>query len=158
MGLDPGSRRFGYAVVESEGRRLTYIECGVIEPPAKGSLESRLGEIAVGLDEVLEELKPEVVAVEDVFSGINARTALMLGQSRGVALALAGRVGLRVHAYPPATVKKRVVGSGRATKEQVSAMVQTLCKLRKAPRLDASDALAVAICHAFSRRFVGDSK
>ncbi len=152
LGLDPGSRRFGNGVVECNERRVTYVECGVLEPPAGASLEIRLGEIAVGLDEVLDELRPTVVAVEDVFSGTNARSALLLGQARGVALALSGRAGLKVHAYPPATVKKRVTGSGRATKEQVLAMVQTLCRLRRAPKLDASDALAVAICHAFSRR------
>ncbi len=90
-----------------------------------------------------------MVAVEGVFHGVNARSALQLGHSRGVALAAAGAHGLAVHEYAPATVKRAVAGNGQATKEQVQAMVRALCGLKRAPKLDASDALAVAICHAF---------
>jgi crossover junction endodeoxyribonuclease RuvC len=152
LGIDPGSRRCGYGVVErSSLGRVRYVECGVVEP-RPGALAGRLAEIARGLDEVIDELAPEVVAVEGAFQGKNARSALLLGHSRGVALAAAGQAGLAVFEYPPATVKRAVAGSGAATKSQVANMVRALCGLGRAPRLDASDALAVAICHAF--RFV----
>ena len=104
------------------------------------------------LREVFDELSPEVVAVEGVFHGVNARSALQLGHSRGVVLSLAGERALPLHEYAPATVKRTVAGNGAASKTQVSSMVQALCQLRRAPRLDASDALAVAICHAFRLR------
>jgi crossover junction endodeoxyribonuclease RuvC len=150
LGLDPGTRYFGYGVVERLGPgRVQYIECGIVEPPRRADLAERLAVIADGLREIIVELGPSVVAVEGVFHGVNPRSALQLGHSRGVALATAGAHGLRVHEYAPATVKRAVAGSGAATKTQVQAMVRTLCKLARAPRLDASDALAVAICHAF---------
>jgi crossover junction endodeoxyribonuclease RuvC len=150
LGIDPGTRYCGYGVVERVGPgRVYYIECGVLEPPRAASLAARLGEIAAGLGEVIEELAPSVVAVEGVFHGVNARSALQLGHSRGVALAAAGAASLTVHEYPPATIKRAVAGHGAATKDQVQAVVRALCGLRRAPRLDASDALAVAICHAF---------
>jgi crossover junction endodeoxyribonuclease RuvC len=152
LGIDPGSRYCGYGVVERAGAgRVVYVECGVIEP-ARVQLPARLAEIASGLREVFDELAPDAVAVEGVFHGVNARSALQLGHSRGVALALAGERQLTVFEYAPATVKRTVAGNGAATKQQVSAMVRALCKLKSVPRLDASDALAVAICHAFRMR------
>jgi crossover junction endodeoxyribonuclease RuvC len=154
LGIDPGTRYCGYGVIErvaagSDPRRIRYIECGVIEPKRSGELSARLGEISAGLGEVIRELAPDVVAVEGVFHGVNARSALQLGHSRGVALAIAGTHALLVHEYAPATVKRAVAGNGQATKDQVQAMVRALCGLKRAPKLDASDALAVAICHAF---------
>ncbi len=150
LGIDPGTRYFGYGVVERlAAGRVRYIECGVIEPRRGGELAARLAEIARGLGEIIRELSPEVVAVEGVFHGVNARSALQLGHSRGVALAAAGSHELPVHEYAPATVKRAVAGNGQATKDQVQAMVRALCGLKRAPTLDASDALAVAICHAF---------
>ncbi len=151
LGIDPGTRYFGYGVIERVGPgRVRYIECGVLEPKRGAALAARLAEIADGLGEVIRELAPSVVAVEGVFHGVNARSALQLGHSRGVALAAAGAAALPVHEYAPATVKRRVAGSGAASKQQVQAMVRALCGLRRAPKLDASDALAVAICHAFA--------
>ncbi len=150
LGIDPGTRYFGYGVVERvRSGRVRYIECGVIEPRREAALAARLAEISDGLVEVIAELAPEVVAVEGVFHGVNARSALQFGHSRGVALATAGAHALPVHEYAPATVKRAVAGNGAATKQQVQAMVLALCGLSRAPRLDASDALAVAICHAF---------
>jgi crossover junction endodeoxyribonuclease RuvC len=150
LGIDPGSRNCGYAVldVEKAGRELRYVECGVLQASAKLPVEKRLGEIARGLREVVEELAPEVAAVEDVFSAANVRAALMLGQARGAALAVVGGAGLAVHAYPPATVKKSVTGRGGAPKDQVAQMVRALLGLRRVPAADAADALAVAITHA----------
>jgi crossover junction endodeoxyribonuclease RuvC len=150
LGIDPGTRYFGYGVIERLGPgRVRYIECGVLEAGRSGELSTRLAEIAVGLREVLDELRPTVVAVEGVFHGVNARSALQLGHSRGVALAAAGALALPVHEYAPATVKRAVAGNGAATKGQVQTMVRALCGLTRPPKLDASDALAVAICHAF---------
>jgi crossover junction endodeoxyribonuclease RuvC len=156
LGIDPGTRYFGYGVIERVGPgRVRYIECGVLEPRRSGELAARLAEIAGGLREVMDELNPTVVAVEGVFHGVNARSALQLGHSRGVALATAGSFALPVHEYSPATVKRAVAGNGAATKEQVSSMVRMLCGLSRAPKLDATDALAVAICHAFRGHLIG---
>ncbi len=153
LGIDPGSQRCGYGVIERDAAgRVTYVECGVLEPPAHAPLAARLAEIGLGLRELIEELAPHAVAVEGVFHGKNARSALQLGQSRGVALMAAGEARLEVFEYAPATVKRSVAGNGAATKLQVSAMVRSLCRLSRAPKLDASDALAVAICHAFRMR------
>jgi crossover junction endodeoxyribonuclease RuvC len=149
LGIDPGSRVLGYAVVDSDdARRLRYVECGVVEAQRGDPLEGRLAEIARGLEEVIAELAPHTVAAEDVFAAMNARTALLLGQARGAALAVCGRAGLRVHAYAPALVKQAVTGRGRAPKLQVARMVQALLGLRRLPRADAADALAVAVAHA----------
>lgn len=153
LGIDPGSRRCGYGVVERLGAgRVRYVECGIVEARATAPLASRLAEIGDGLREVIDELRPQVVAVEGVFHGKNARSALQLGHARGVALLVCGQSELAVSEYAPATVKRTVAGSGRASKEQVLRMVRMLCALEQSPRLDASDALAVAICHAFHHR------
>jgi len=153
LGIDPGSRYCGYGVIERAGAgRVRYLECGVLEPKRTADMHLRLAEIAAGLREGLVELAPQVVAVEGVFHGVNVRSALQLGHARGVALLCAGEAGLPVFEYAPATVKRTVAGGGRASKEQVQAMVRALCGLKRAPRLDASDALAVAICHAFRVR------
>jgi crossover junction endodeoxyribonuclease RuvC len=155
LGIDPGSRVLGYAVLDCDDaarKKLRYVECGVVEAGRGEPLERRLAEIAQGLEDVIRELQPETVAAEDVFAAANARSALLLGQARGAALAVCGRAGLRVYAYPPAVVKQAVTGRGRAPKSQVARMVQVLVGLRKVPRADAADALAVAVAHAHMRR------
>ncbi len=154
LGIDPGSRVCGYGVVDHDGGALAYVECGVLTAPEDWPMERRLGEIARLLGEVVRELAPAIVAVEDVFAhgDRGARSALALAQARGMALAVVGLAGLAVASYPPALVKKTVVGSGRADKDQVARMVQALVGLRTAPRSDAADALAVAITHAQSAR------
>jgi crossover junction endodeoxyribonuclease RuvC len=147
LGLDPGSRFCGYGVIDDDGGTLRYVECGVLSAPEGNPMEARLGEIARGLREVIEELAPHVVAVEDVFLHQNARSALALAQARGMALAVIGLCNLRMASYPPAVVKKAVTGAGAADKGQVARMVQALIGLRTLPRADATDALAVAITH-----------
>jgi crossover junction endodeoxyribonuclease RuvC len=147
LGLDPGSRICGYGVIDQRGGELAYVECGVLTAPEGRAMEERLGEIARGLREVIGELAPDVVAIEDVFSHQNVRSALALAQARGMALAVVGLVGLSVASYPPASVKKAVSGSGRADKDQIARMVQVLIGLKSLPRADATDALAVAITH-----------
>jgi crossover junction endodeoxyribonuclease RuvC len=136
-------------VVATDGvRQVQYVECGVLTADPARPMEHRLGEIACWLTDVINELRPAVVAVEDVFSSVNPRSALALAQARGTVLAVAGMAGLAVHSYAPAVVKKTVTGRGRASKEQVARMVQALVGLRRPPRADAADALAVAIAHA----------
>ncbi|MEZ4369070.1 MAG: crossover junction endodeoxyribonuclease RuvC [Kofleriaceae bacterium] len=151
LGIDPGSRVCGYGVIRCGGRgELRYVECGVLTAPAAWPAERRLGEIARGLAEVVDEFTPACLAVEDVFAHAghgNVRSALSLAQARGMALAIAGLRGLPVFSYAPALVKKSVVGTGRAGKEQVARMVAGLIGLAAAPRADAADALAVAIAH-----------
>jgi crossover junction endodeoxyribonuclease RuvC len=148
LGIDPGSRICGYGLIVVRAKSLEYVECGVLTAPEAWPMERRLGEIARSLGEVITELKPSHVAVEDVFSRINARSALALAQARGMALAVVGMAGLSVASYPAPLVKKTVVGRGRAEKAQVARMVQGLLGLAAAPRADAADALAVAITHA----------
>lgn len=147
LGVDPGSRVCGYGVIDECDGALAYVECGVLTAPEDRPMEQRLGEIARGLREVIAELSPGVVAVEDVFTYQNPRSALALAQARGMALAVIGLAGLRVTSYAPALVKKALTGSGTAGKEQLARMVQALIGLRSLPRADASDALAVAITH-----------
>jgi len=138
----------GYGVIDDHGGELHYVECGVLTSRASDdAMEVRLGEIARGLREVIDELSPDVAAVEDVFSHQNPRSALALAQARGMVLAVIGLAGLAVASYPPAVVKKAVSGSGRADKGQVARMVQVLIGLHSLPQADATDALAVAIAH-----------
>ncbi|MFN0247808.1 MAG: crossover junction endodeoxyribonuclease RuvC [Kofleriaceae bacterium] len=152
LGLDPGSRVCGYGVIDVAdigGRpsALRYVECGLLTAPAERAMEQRLGEIACGLREVIGELAPDVVAIEDVFLHQNARSGLALAQARGMALAVVGLAGIAVASYSPAVVKKSVSGSGKADKDQIARMVQALIGLKSLPRADATDALAVAITH-----------
>ncbi len=152
LGLDPGSRFCGYGVVDETAGELRYVECGVLTAPEGRPMEYRLGEIARGLRDVILELAPACVAVEDVFVHQNPRSALALAQARGMVLAVVGLQGLEVASYQPSIVKKAVSGTGRADKTQVARMVQALVGLRSLPRADATDALAVAITHGRSRR------
>jgi crossover junction endodeoxyribonuclease RuvC len=142
----------GYGVIDEASGELRYVECGVLTAREDRPMEERLGEIACGLREVIAELAPELVAIEDVFVHHNARSALALAQARGMALAVCGIAGLSVASYPPAVVKQTVTGSGSATKDQITRMVKALIGLRSAPRADASDALAIAITHGHTLR------
>lgn len=153
LGLDPGSRICGYGIIDEDAGDLRYVECGVLTAPEDRAMEDRLGEIARGLHEIIHELRPTVVAVEDVFvHAQNPRSGLALAQARGMALAVIGLSGLRVASYPPAVVKKAVAGQGAAAKDQVARMVQALIGLRSLPRADAADALAIAITHGRTQR------
>lgn len=149
LGVDPGSRLCGYGVVDApQPGRYAYVECGVLTATRTAPMEQRLGEIARWLTDVITELRPTIMAVEDVFAHINVSSALALAQARGTVLAAAGMAGLRVYSYAPSVVKKTVTGRGQASKEQVARMVQMLVGLRRPPQADAADALAVAITHA----------
>lgn len=147
LGLDPGTRRFGWGVVERVGSRLTHVDHGVIEEGLEGPLAPRLVVIERRLDEALREYEPDAVAIETLFFAKDAQAAAKLGHARAIGLLVAARAGLPVSEYQPTLVKKAVVGSGRAEKEQVAQMVRAMLALPELPLLDASDALAIAITH-----------
>jgi crossover junction endodeoxyribonuclease RuvC len=149
LGIDPGTLRLGYGVIDrASAARMSYVECGVISAPARGARMARLHIIGRGLRELLEELRPDAVAMEEAFFGKSVQATLALGEARGVALFVAAECGLAVTGYAPARIKSTVVGHGRASKEQIAFLVRALLSLRRTPALDATDALAIAICHA----------
>jgi crossover junction endodeoxyribonuclease RuvC len=150
LGIDPGSRRCGYGVVARLGSRLEVVESGVLAPGGGRALCERLGEILCGLEAVIARAGPAEVAVESAFFGLSARSALVLGQARGVALAAAARAGLPVFEYAPAQVKRAFAGNGRAEKAQMIRMAQTILGV-SADLSDEADALAIAVCHLASR-------
>jgi len=148
FGIDPGSLCTGFGCVDSDGSRHRLVCCGGIKAPARAPFPDRLHHIHTALVGILAECRPDAVAVESLFHAVNARSALQLGHARGVALLAASQAGLVVTEYPPAEVKRAVVGYGRAEKRQVQHMVTLLLGLAEPPEpFDASDALAVAICH-----------
>ncbi len=147
LGIDPGSRRTGWGVVQLEGTRLLHVGAGTIAVPEKLALEKRLQLIHAGLEQVIAEHSPDVVAVEEIFFAKYANAALKLGHARGIALLVAAQSDLEVHEYPPAIVKRTVVGRGAADKVQVTRLITALLGLKTAPEEDAADALAVAITH-----------
>lgn len=149
LGVDPGSLRTGYGAIATDGRRHQFIEKGFIAPPARHSLPERLRQIHAGMTALIERLRPDVLAVEDVFHAANTRTALVLGHVRGVLLLAGAQAGLPVHEFSPATVKQQITGFGRAEKGQVAFMVTRMLGLPGDGEAgDAADALAVALCHA----------
>lgn len=146
LGIDPGSRVTGYGLIKAQGSNLSYIAAGRIRPPA-GAIPARLGHIYAGVVELIGTYRPDVFAIEDIFLAHNPQSALKLGQARGVAIAAAVAADLEVFEYAARSVKKAVVGTGRATKAQVQHMVRVLLNLPGTPGADAADALAIAICH-----------
>ncbi len=146
LGIDPGSRVTGYGVIVVDGKQIRYLASGCIKPD-QGPLPQRLGEIYQGVVTLIGEHGADVVAIEEVFLARNPSSALKLGQARGVAIAAAVAAELDVYEYAARSVKKTVVGTGRASKAQVQHMVRVLLNLPGEPTADAADALAIAICH-----------
>lgn len=156
LGIDPGSGSTGYGVVECRSGRLRALTHGTIVPPRGLPFLDRLPYIATAVETLVRTLAPNGAAVEDLFHARNSRVALQLGHVRGAALVPILRARVPVHAYSPRLVKQAVTGSGAAEKEQVRRMVRLLLGIRdRSLPLDASDALAVAICHAHSVPFQG---
>ncbi|MFC3126226.1 crossover junction endodeoxyribonuclease RuvC [Pseudoroseomonas globiformis] len=151
LGLDPGLQHTGWGVVESTGNRLRHIADGVISTTTEASLAERLCQIHRALNTLMELWQPEEAAVEHTYVNKNPGAALKLGQARGVVLLAPAMAGLPVAEYQAMEVKRAVVGTGHADKVQVAAMVQRLLPGATMRRADASDALAVAICHAHHR-------
>lgn len=148
LGLDPGSTVTGFGLLESDQGRHKALEYGAIRLPPRAPFGERLLLLGDQLDKLFARIKPDQIAIEDVFSALNIKSALKLGQVRGVAMHAAGQARIPISAYSPLEVKRSVVGYGRAEKRQVQLMVKTLLGLAEIPQPhDAADALAIAICH-----------
>ncbi|HEY9013079.1 MAG TPA: crossover junction endodeoxyribonuclease RuvC [Devosia sp.] len=151
IGIDPGLRRCGWGIVESFGNRLSFVASGTITPRVDDELARRLTELHRGLVDLITLYRPDEAAVEETFVSAGARSALQLGQARGVALMTPASLGLPVGEYAANLVKKSIVGTGHAEKGQIQLMVKTLLPQAEFKGADAADALAIAICHAHHR-------
>lgn len=150
IGIDTSLRSTGVGVVESRGSRYSAVDQGRIKSPASAPLSLCLRDLAAGVADAIERLKPEAAAIEGIFYCKNVRTAVVLGEARGAVIAVCAVRGVPVYEYSPRRVKQAVVGFGSASKEQVRKMVVSLLSLDCEPQEDAGDALAVAICHLHS--------
>lgn len=152
LGLDPGLRHTGWGIIEKDGSKVRFISAGVINPDDRLDLADRLAELHEGLKKIIHDFAPDEVAVEETFVNKNPNSTLKLGQARGVVILTPALFHLRVAEYTPNQIKKMIVGAGHADKNQVDMMVRTL--LKTVPEhipADASDALAIALCHGFMR-------
>ena len=154
LGIDCGSRVTGYGVIDSDGGECCMVRCGAIKTKSSDPLPNRLRSIHNAIVEIIRDLEPEAAAFESLFYATNVQSALKLGYVRGVSMFAAAEANLPVFEYSPLEVKSAVTGYGRAEKNQVQQMVRALLKLEASPEpYDASDALAVAICHVHTNRF-----
>ncbi len=147
LGVDPGSLSTGYGLVEKQHQRLIYVGEGKISPPSSLPFTKRIHHIFQALVHIIDEHQPDEMSIEDIFFAKNVKSALKIGHVRGAALVAAVQNNLAVFEYTPLQIKQSVVGYGRATKEQVRSMVKIILQIEIPLSLDASDALAVAICH-----------
>ena len=154
LGIDPGTATTGYGVVRSDKPGLAVlVECGVIRTRARDPLPARLREIHEGVRELIARHRPDVLAVEDIFYAKNVRTTVVLGHARGVVLLAAQQAGLEIDEFPPAEIKKAVVGTGAASKEQVQFMLTRLLRLKAVPTpSDAADGVAAALTYCLGAR------
>jgi crossover junction endodeoxyribonuclease RuvC len=151
IGIDPGLRRTGWGIVESDGVRLAYVASGHVSSDVESDLAYRLRELYEGLCGVIATHRPQEAAVEETFVNKDARSTLKLGQARGMALLAPALSGLQVAEYPPNVIKKTVTGAGHGEKRQIQAMVGFLLPKARFESADEADALAIAICHANHR-------
>lgn len=152
LGIDPGSVAMGYGVVERRDGEVHHVAHGTLRPPRTSSLAARLASLHTQLGEVMDRHEPSLASIEQVFVSRGVRSALVLGQARGVALAAVGARGLPCAEYAPARIKLAVTGSGRASKAQIQRVVRRMLSLERTPAADAADALAIAITHAQAGR------
>jgi crossover junction endodeoxyribonuclease RuvC len=157
LGIDPGARQTGYAVVEAGGDTALVLDSGAISVSPRYPFHERLRVIYESLAEIVTRYTPDEIAIEDVFVKRNVRVALKIGHIRGVALLVAAMHEVPIGEYSPGAIKQAIVGSGSASKEQVKFMVTALLKLAEVPGEDEADALAVALCHIHRRRLNEDS-
>ncbi len=157
LGIDPGSRVTGYGVVEIVARNVKYVDSGCIRT-GSGDLPDRLKKIYQGVREIIEHYNPQEMAVEQVFMGRNADSALKLGQARASAICAGFEHDINVFEYAARQIKQALVGKGSADKTQVQHMVKVLLKLQGDPQMDASDALAVALCHFHTEQIAKSTK
>ncbi|MCG6859342.1 MAG: crossover junction endodeoxyribonuclease RuvC [Salaquimonas sp.] len=152
LGIDPGLRFTGWGVIEITGTRLSFVDAATIRSQSGDELAARLCQLHDGLAEIVDRLRPVEAAVENTFVNKDASATLKLGQARGVAMLVPARAGMPVAEYAPNAVKKAVVGSGHCDKRQIQLMVRTLLPRARFDSEHAADALAIAICHAHSRK------
>lgn len=151
LGIDPGFAIVGFGLLESQGGQQTLVTCGAITTPAGQPLPARLLQIAHDLDQLMAQLHPDCMAIEELFFNQNVTTGIGVAQARGVILLMAEKFGLPIYEYSPSEVKLAVAGYGKAEKKQVMDMTKRLLKLKAVPKPDdAADAVAVALCHARS--------
>lgn len=156
LGVDPGTARTGYGVVASTGRALSLLECGVVRTRPRRPLADRIRHIFEAMQSIIGRFEPTVLSVEKVFQGKNPQSALTLGHARGAILLAGALAGVQIAEYSPTAIKNAVVGTGRATKEQVGFMVKTHLRLASAPSPDdAADGVAVALCHCLTGSLPG---
>ena len=150
LGIDPGSRKTGFGVIRTEGKAAVYVTSGIIRLPVDQPIGPRLGVLFSSLNSIIDEFHPDDLAIEQVFLARNPDAALKLGHARGAAMAACVHRGMNVYEYAARQIKLAVVGTGAASKEQVQHMVKILLKLPAAPKEDAADGLAAALCHLHS--------
>jgi len=151
IGIDPGYAILGYGIVEKKGNHFTPCHFGAITTDAKDDMAARLKHLYNTLMDIISEYEPEVASIEELFFNTNTKTALLVGQARGVAILACANSGLEINEYTPLQIKQALVGYGRAEKAQVQAMVKTILNLKETPKPDdTADALAAAICHGNS--------
>lgn len=151
MGIDPGLRNTGWGIIDVTGNRLTYVASGVVKPPQKEELPKRLLALHHGILDVIAKYKPQEAAVEETFVNAGPRSALLLGQARGICVMTPASAGLMVGEYAANMVKKSVVGAGHADKNQIQMMLKVLMPSAKFTSADAADALAIAVTHSHHR-------
>jgi crossover junction endodeoxyribonuclease RuvC len=159
LGIDPGLNTTGYGVIDVRGREVRLVEAGVVRGKTKGSLAARLQEIHDGVADVIKSLQPEAMALEKLYSHYDRpTTAILMGHARGVIVLAAAQAGLAVHDYAATQVKKTLTGSGHAPKPQIQEAIRRELRLAKSPEpADVADALAIALCHAWSRGVAASS-
>ena len=154
LGIDPGFAITGYSVIDYIGNKFKLITAGSIQTKAGESFPLRLTKLYNDLEMIINEYKPDAMAVEELFFNTNIKTGINVAQARGVILVVGSKLGVETFEYTPLQVKQAVVGYGRAEKTQVQKMVQSILKIDKIPKLDdVTDSMAIAICHAHSARF-----
>ncbi len=152
LGIDPGLQRTGWGVIECAGSKLAHVGHGIVTSRPKTELAHRLKEIHEGLCEVIQSFDPDTIAIEETFVNVSGKDTLKLGQARGVAMLAAAQAEVPLAEYAPNKVKKSVVGSGHAGKDQIGMMIGVLLPGSDVQQADAADALAIAICHAHHYR------
>lgn len=151
LGIDPGYAILGYGIVEMKGNHFKAVDYGAVTTDAKMEMPDRLKILYHSLMELILEYEPDVASIEELFFNTNAKTAILVGQARGVAVLACANSGLEIAEYTPLQIKQALVGYGRAEKQQVQLMVKTLLNLKKVPKPDdTADALAAAVCHGHS--------
>ena len=155
IGVDPGLTITGFGILDYKGGQIRTVAFGTIKPPAKESLPNRLEYLNSHMTELLEKFEPNAFAIEDTFFSQNVKSALLLGQARGVLILAAASKGIPSMDYAPRKVKQSVVGNGAADKTQVQYMVQQILKMDEPPKpLDVSDALAIGLCHINQNKYL----